>query len=113
MQGFTNEPLCIDAISINQSDDAENAEEFKRMNEIYTGAMEVLLWLGDINLPEGIVDIILKVSAYSPALNEHAKSESSALAALASQTGLGPSGDWIWRLKGLCGLEYWNRSWVT
>lgn len=44
---FSNTPLWIDAICINQQDDVEKAVSVSRMAEIYSTATETLVWLGD------------------------------------------------------------------
>lgn len=46
-QRFPNETLWIDAISINQSDNTEKGHQVQRMGEVYKGATEVLVWLGN------------------------------------------------------------------
>ncbi|KAF2240619.1 HET-domain-containing protein, partial [Trematosphaeria pertusa] len=44
---FPNEKLWIDALCINQSDNAERGHQIQRMGDIYRGASEVLAWLGN------------------------------------------------------------------
>jgi len=39
--------LWIDAISINQEDATEKGEQVTRMADVYSGAIETLVWLGD------------------------------------------------------------------
>jgi hypothetical protein len=46
-QRFPNTPLWIDAISINQEDDAEKGKQVSRMADIYLGATETMIWLGN------------------------------------------------------------------
>jgi hypothetical protein len=46
-QRFPNTPLWIDAISINQEDDVEKGKQVSRMADIYVGATETLIWLGN------------------------------------------------------------------
>jgi hypothetical protein len=41
------DPLWIDAICINQSDDVEKSEQVVNMKEIYENACQVIVWLGD------------------------------------------------------------------
>ncbi|KAI9152257.1 HET-domain-containing protein [Paramyrothecium foliicola] len=47
--------IWIDAICINQGDDAEKCHQIPLMREIYTRASEVLAWLGDANLLESSI----------------------------------------------------------
>ena len=44
---FANETLWIDAICINQNDNAEKAIQVQRMGSIYEEATEVFVWLGN------------------------------------------------------------------
>lgn len=46
-QRFPNEALWIDAISINQLDSTEKGHQVQRMGDVYKGAVEVLVWLGN------------------------------------------------------------------
>lgn len=43
---FCAEPLWIDSVCINQSDDVEKAEQVRNMGTIYSLAQEVIIWLG-------------------------------------------------------------------
>lgn len=44
---FANAALWIDALCINQADDAEKSTQVQRMDRIYRRAIEVLVWLGN------------------------------------------------------------------
>ena len=46
---FPNRPrrLWVDAVCINQSDDAEKSQQVSMMGQIYSKAAEVLVWVGD------------------------------------------------------------------
>lgn len=58
----TAQTLWIDAISINQKDEAEKAVQVRQMGNIYSQAANVLAWLGlhsDKNIDEAINDMFL------------------------------------------------------
>jgi hypothetical protein len=44
---FSHETLWIDAICIDQSNDAEKGHQVQRMGDVFKNATEVLVWLGD------------------------------------------------------------------
>jgi hypothetical protein len=57
---ITYQTLWIDAISINQKDEAEKAVQIRQMGKIYSQAANVLAWLGphsDKNIDEAIDDM--------------------------------------------------------
>lgn len=67
---FANEDLWVDAVCINQEDNEEKSVQVQRMGRTYTGAVEVLIWLGRnpsiveyfewINRPRTILEQLLK-----------------------------------------------------
>jgi hypothetical protein len=86
---YPNEPLWIDAVCINQSNSIEKAVEVRRMGVIYTGAKEVLLWLGD---------------GY---FSDH-------FSTWVNSTQRGACAPDVKRqLEGLLDHPYWTRTWVT
>jgi hypothetical protein len=51
--------LWVDAICINQRDNAEKSKQVLRMRDIYTSAVKTLMWLGKQNaLPSSVLDNI-------------------------------------------------------
>ena len=49
-----NRLLWIDAICINQSDTAERSRQVEIMQEIYTSAKRVIIWLGEESVPDSV-----------------------------------------------------------
>ncbi|KAF2686435.1 HET-domain-containing protein [Lentithecium fluviatile CBS 122367] len=45
-QRFTEQPLWVDALCINQDDDVEKSHQVQRMGHIYRFAESVIIWLG-------------------------------------------------------------------
>ena len=86
---YPEEPLWIDALSIDQSNDAEKAGEVRRMNVIYTGAAEVLVWLGVMDLPRAAIRWVTEQDAVEPS-------------SLVVNT-----------FNAVGSMDYWNRTWVT
>ena len=48
--------LWVDAICINQTDDEERSHQVRNMGDIYRGANEVLVWLGENEIQHSIQD---------------------------------------------------------
>lgn len=86
---YPNEPLWIDAVCINQSHNVEKAVEVRRMGVIYTGAKELLLWLGNGRLLDDTI------SCLKPYQQSNTSSE------VKSQ------------LRNLFDHPYWTRTWIT
>jgi hypothetical protein len=86
---YPNEPLWIDAVCINQSNNIEKAVEVRRMGAIYTGAKEVLIWLGNGHLSERSSDWINSVQRED--CNPNVRKQ----------------------LEDLLQHPYWTRTWVT
>ncbi|KAF2026782.1 hypothetical protein EK21DRAFT_73498, partial [Setomelanomma holmii] len=47
LEKYTDMPIWIDAICINQEDDLEKSSQVERMADVHAGADAMLLWLGD------------------------------------------------------------------
>ena len=50
-------PIWIDAICINQSDEAEKSSQVNMMSEIYSTASSVVVWLGKDDAPQPFLDL--------------------------------------------------------
>ncbi|KAH7079723.1 heterokaryon incompatibility protein-domain-containing protein [Paraphoma chrysanthemicola] len=88
-QQLAEASLWIDAICINQHHDEEKAAEVSRMHEVYTGAQEILIWLGDL------------------VMSDHA------VRWLRSGTGNMATSLVKKQLLTFYGHGYWNRTWIT
>jgi hypothetical protein len=89
-QHHANRPLWIDAICIDQDNNAERGHQVQRMGQIYSGAEEVLVWLGRESQFDLIADW-LKAVPYG----DHCSRE------IEQQLTL------------LCFRPYWNRAWIA
>jgi hypothetical protein len=98
-----NDPLWIDAISINQSSKKEKNHQVKRMADIYSKAQRVFIWLGSsgIHLTERIPNwhiILRKLAADLPV----SFSDNTSVAAIFYDR----------LLKAIAQAEYWTRTWI-
>jgi hypothetical protein len=89
-QHHANRPLWIDAICIDQDNNAERGHQVQRMGEIYSGAQEVLVWLGREFQFDLIADWLKAVPCGDHCSREIEK-----------------------QLTLLCFHPYWNRAWIA
>jgi hypothetical protein len=100
---YANQPLWIDALSINQNDDAEKSHQVQRMGEIYSCAEAVLIWLGVEPTLKSLFhfsNLALKTQLRDPT-------------ALAALVGTQKEGMLASVFRCLCANPYWVRTWLT
>ena len=90
---FPGQLLWIDAICINQNDVSEKNIEVKRMSDIYRGAKEVMIWLGE---SEGFVTLFKWIDEF----HGHHHPESA------------PPEEILRDMFSLCSNPYWKRTWI-
>lgn len=105
-------PIWIDAVCIDQSNDAEKSVQIPLMSEVYKQAQQVLVWLGDCTEAEGNAFLaikpitrILETNPTAPRLTHN----DDGLASL----GLPPSSSPIWRnIWKILARPWFTRLWV-
>jgi len=126
LRTYTDREFWIDAICINQADDAERGYQVELMRQIYKAPVTVLAWLGTPDETE-VDNIDLDISPHPPRNTpvlafELLEAATSHLASgLLDQRGnkwverflYNPSLNDNWKqLEGLCNIEYWKRVWI-
>ncbi|KAJ9604268.1 hypothetical protein H2200_011102 [Cladophialophora chaetospira] len=101
---FPNEPFWIDAICIDQQSIRERNHQVQQMGQIYSGASEVIVWLG------------LEIKSRSLAIDFLLTNKVGRQKALASRKSDESKHDLAERicdhLVALCHDEYWDRTWI-
>lgn len=107
---YANQEFWIDALCIDQANIGEVNHQIQLMDQIFSNAMDVIIWLGDGNS-----------GGYLPALNFLTERRDKTTRCL-SKSDLGGSGSssnfWpeqtsvIQSLLALCEDEYWGRTWI-
>lgn len=109
-QGRTSRcPIWIDAVCIDQSNDAEKSVQIPLMSEVYKQAQQVQVWLGDCTKAEG--NAFLAINPMSRILNTNPRliHNDDDLASL----GLPPSSSPTWRaISKILARPWFTRLWV-
>jgi hypothetical protein len=103
-----NYKIWIDAICINQNNDAEQASQVRKMREIYCGAWSVISWLGENDGPADVKDAFQFVRTLA-SLPENQQDLSKLLVqkpGLIRQEG-------FFALHEFMKRPYWTRLWVV
>ena len=99
---YAEQPLWIDALCINQDDNAEKSHQVQRMGDIYSRAEAVLVWLG--------VEPALKdLFSFAHMVSEARKEEAYDLSAI---LGRQKENHLINLFHRLCESPYWGRTWI-
>lgn len=97
-----NQPLWIDALCINQGDNAEKSHQVQRMGKIYQDAIEVLVWLGvqpDLDYLFSFIREVVRTDPSTP------PSFSALVSHQPERVDIG--------LRRLCSNAYWHRAWIA
>lgn len=119
-------PIWIDAICINQSDDAEKAAQVSLMRQIYRRAQAVYMWLGDDDADFWSLEMHVYTGLAAYDLYKRSLKPQEIEVDGASQTGLGTSFKIIeviatmgygkekrWKaFRDLWERSYWSRAWI-
>jgi hypothetical protein len=89
-QHYADEPVWIDAICIDQDNFAERSHQVQKMGLIYSGAREVLVWLGRDFRVDLIADW-LKTVPYGTYMSSEVEAQ----------------------LHAICFHPYWSRAWIA
>lgn len=105
-------PIWIDAVCIDQSNDAEKSVQIPLMSEVYKQAQQVLVWLGDCTKAEGnaflAIKPITRILDTNPTAPRLIHNDDD-LASL----GLPPSSSPIWRnISKILARPWFTRLWV-
>ena len=95
--------LWVDAICINQSDNAEKSQQVMQMTEIYAGADRVLVWLGE---PDELSSLAFDT------LTRFAADDGTADGSLTYQNILSTMAEREAAIRLLVQRPYWGRVWV-
>jgi len=92
-----DQPIWIDALSINQSDTLERSQQVSRMGSIYHGADQVMIWPGRT---EGLdSNTLAALNRQSHEYGDRAKTTTEATLVIA-------------KIEELCQNGYWKRVWI-
>jgi hypothetical protein len=112
-QRSSTRPLWIDAVCINQEDDAEKSSQIRLMCEIYSSAYSVWIWLGPAEEP-GAHNAVTMLLPRLKAVQTQLQALPTGGALSQKEAGLPPFGDSSWAsLENLMSHPWLKRLWIV